>query len=46
MEIRKAAREFDAVDHSAGQNIVTAQQAKDAAAILAKARELRRILAS
>jgi hypothetical protein len=46
MEIRQAARDFDNVDHSDGQNIVTAQQAKDAAAILAKARELRRILRS
>jgi hypothetical protein len=46
VEIRQAAREFDAVDHSDGQNIPTPQQCIDAAAILAKARELRRILRS
>ena len=46
VEIRKAAREFDAVDHSDGQNIPTPAQCAAAAAILAKARELRRILAS
>ena len=46
VEIRQAAREFDAVDHSGGQDIPTPQQCADAAAILAKARELRRILAS
>ena len=45
VEIRQAAREFDAVDHS-GQNIPTPQQCADAAAIMAKARELRRILRS
>jgi hypothetical protein len=44
VEARKAAREFDRVDHSDGQNIPTPAQVADAAAILAKARELRRIL--
>lgn len=43
VEIRKAAREFDNVDHS-GQNIPDAAQVAAAAAIMAKARELRRIL--
>ena len=46
LEVRKAAREFDNVDHSCGQNIPTPQQCADAAAIMAKARELRRILRS
>ena len=46
VEIRKAAREFDNVDHSAGQNIETPAQVAAASAILAKARELRRILRS
>jgi len=46
VEIRQAAREFDNVDHSCGQNIPTPQQCADAAAITAKARELRRILRS
>jgi hypothetical protein len=46
VELRKAAREFDNVDHSGGLNIPTALQAAAAAAILAKARELRRILRS
>ena len=46
VEIRQAAREVDNVDHSGGQNIPTPQQCIDAAAILAKARELRRILRS
>jgi hypothetical protein len=46
VELRKATREFDNVDHSGGLNIPTAQQAAAAAAILAKARELRRILRS
>jgi hypothetical protein len=44
-EMRTAARTFDNVDHS-GQNIPTPQQCADAAAIMAKARELRRILRS
>ena len=43
VEIRKAAREFDDVDHS-GQNIPDAAQVAAAAAIMRKARELRRIL--
>ena len=43
---RTAARTFDNVDHSDGQNIPTPQQCADAAAIMAKARELRRILRS
>ena len=43
VEVRKAAREFDLADHS-GQNIPTPAQVADAAAIMAKARELRRIL--
>jgi len=46
VEIRKAAREFDAVDHSCGQNIPDAAQVAAAAAITAKARALRRILRS
>ena len=45
VELRKATREFDNTDQS-GQNLPTAQQCADAAAILAKARELRRILRS
>jgi hypothetical protein len=44
-EMRTAARTFDNVDHS-GQNIPTQQQCLDAAAVMAKARELRRILRS
>ena len=43
VEIRKAAREFDNVDHS-GQNIPDAAQVAAAAAVMAKARHLRRIL--
>jgi hypothetical protein len=46
VEIRKMAREFDDVDHSDGQNIPDAVQLADASAIMAKARELRRILSS
>jgi hypothetical protein len=46
VETRKLAREFDNADHSDGQNIPTPQQCSDAAAIMAKARELRRILRS
>jgi hypothetical protein len=46
VEIRKAAREFDHADHSAGQNIPTPAQCAAASAILAKARHLRRILRS
>jgi len=46
MEIRKAAREFNDVDHSDGQNIPDAAQVAAAVEILAKARELRRILRS
>jgi hypothetical protein len=46
MEIRKAAREFDHADHSGSQNIPDAVQVADAVAIMAKARELRRILRS
>tara|TARA_Y100000310_G_C20422039_1_gene687135 strand:+ start:636 stop:833 length:198 start_codon:yes stop_codon:yes gene_type:complete len=46
VEIRQAAREFDDVDHSGGQNMPTPAQCADAAAIMAKARELRRILRS
>jgi hypothetical protein len=45
VEIRKAARDFDRTDHS-GQNLPSAQQCAAAAAIMAKARELRRILSS
>jgi hypothetical protein len=44
LEVRKAAREFDLADHSCGQNIPDAAQVADAAAIMRKARELRRIL--
>jgi len=44
MEVRKAAREFDNVDHSGGRNIPTPAQVKAAAAIMANARQLRRIL--
>ena len=43
---RTAARTFDGIDHSGGQNIPTQQQCLDAAAVMAKARELRRILRS
>ena len=46
VEVRKAAREFDNADHSDGQNIPTPAQVADAAAIMRKARELRRILRS
>jgi hypothetical protein len=46
VEVRKATREFDNADHSGGQNVPTPTQCADAAAILAKARELRRILRS
>ena len=46
VEMRKMTREFDAVDHSDGQNMPTPSQCADAAAIMAKARELRRILRS
>jgi len=46
VEMRKMAREFDVVDHSDGQNMPTPAQCKDAAAIMAQARELRRILRS
>jgi hypothetical protein len=45
VEVRKMAREFDAVDHSGGKNMPTPAQCADAA-IMAKARELRRILRS
>ena len=44
VEMRKLAREFDNVDYSAGQNVPTPQQVADASAIMAKAKELRRIL--
>ena len=43
VETRKKAREFDNVDHS-GTNTPTAEQIQQARAIMAKARELRRIL--
>ena len=46
VEMRKAIREFDNADHSDGLNIPTPEQCGAAAAILAKARELRRILRS
>jgi hypothetical protein len=46
LEVRKATREFDNADHNCGQNIPDAAQVADAAAILAAARELRRILRS
>jgi hypothetical protein len=46
LEVRKATREFDNADHSGGQNIPDAAQVADAAAIMRKARELRRILRS
>jgi hypothetical protein len=45
VEMRKMTREFDAVDH-AGTGDPTPQQCADAAAIMAQARELRRILRS
>jgi hypothetical protein len=45
MEVRKAMREFDNADHT-GTGAPTPEQCKDASAILAKARELRRILRS
>tara|TARA_Y100000310_G_scaffold122823_1_gene121542 strand:- start:454 stop:645 length:192 start_codon:yes stop_codon:yes gene_type:complete len=44
LEVRKAAREFDNLDHSGGQNIPDANQVAAASAVMAKARELRRIL--
>jgi len=43
-EISMAAREFDNVDHSNGDNVPNASQMAAAAEILAAARELRRIL--
>jgi len=43
MVVRRQAREFDTVDHS-GTNTPTAEQIQQARAIMAKARELRRIL--
>jgi hypothetical protein len=46
VEMRKAIREFDNVDHSDGLNNPTPAQCAAAAAILRKARELRRILRS
>ena len=46
VEMRKRAREFDNADHSDGQNTPTSQQCADAVAVMAKARELRRILRS
>jgi len=46
VETRQLAREFDNTDCSNGQNLPSAQQCADAAAIMAKARELRRILRS
>jgi hypothetical protein len=45
VEVRKAAREFDNVDHS-GDGQPSPAQVADAKAIMAKARELRRILRS
>jgi len=44
VEIRKLAREFDNADYSGDQNVPTPQQVADASAIMAKAKELRRIL--
>ena len=46
VEMRKLVREFDNADHSDGLNIPTPAQVADAAAIMAKARALRRILRS
>jgi hypothetical protein len=46
LEIRKSVREFDNTDHSGGANLPTAQQISDAKAVIAKARELRRLLSS
>ena len=43
VEVRKAAREFDGADHN-GDGIPTPEQVKAAAAIMAKARELRRLM--
>jgi len=45
VELRRQAREFDTVDHS-GTNTPTAEQIQQARAIMAKARELRKILRS
>ena len=45
LEIRKASREFDNTDHSGG-NVPTAKQIADARHVLAKARDLRRLLSS
>jgi hypothetical protein len=45
VEMRKAIREYDGADHT-GTGDPTPQQCADAAAIMAKARELRRILRS
>ena len=44
VELAKAVREFDNADHSGDQNTPTEQQLADAAHVLAKARELRRLL--
>ena len=46
LEIRKSVREFDNTDHSGGGNLPTAKQIVDARHVLAKARELRRLLSS
>ena len=43
-ELSMAAREFDNVDHSNGDNVPNASQMAAAAEIMAAARELRRIL--
>ena len=43
--LTNATRDFDNVDHT-GENVPTAQQVADAAAVLAKARELHRLLSS
>ena len=45
VEIRQMAREFDNANHT-GDGSPTPQQIADAIAVLAKARELRRILRS
>ena len=45
LEVRKAVREFDNTDHSSG-NVPTAKQIADAKAVIAKAKDLRRLLSS
>ena len=43
VELRKRVREFDNLDHN-GDNVPTASQIQDAKAVLAKAKELRKLI--